>query len=115
MLALLASAPAAAAAAEARFVGQVTDTLRTPARRLLAGADGRALADLVFVDRKRSRTVYRTCVKRRGGQPLRTCFKARTGGTGAATVTPLRFRPGSYAVIWSVAGTVVARWRFHVV
>lgn len=93
----------------------MTDALRTPAHRLLAGADGRAVADLVFLDREEASTTYRTCVVRRGRQPLRTCFRAATGTAGTPTVTPLRFQRGRYAVTWRVAGEAVARWSFRVV
>jgi hypothetical protein len=103
-----------AGAADQRFLGQVTDTLRTPAHRLAAGADGRALADLVFVDRASAGTAFRTCVSRLGPGALHTCFNTTSGSAGSATVTPLRFQRGRYAVAWAVAGDVVARWRFRV-
>lgn len=120
LLITLAASPAASAAAapspQPRFVGQVTDALRTPTHRLLAdAATGRVLADLVFLDRERARTAYRACVTRRDGARLRTCYSATTGRAGVPTVTPLRFPRGRYAVRWSVAGEVVARWRFSVV
>lgn len=112
---MLSLGPAAfAATAEPRFVGQVTDTLRTPTHRLLAGSDGRALADLVFLDREQAKTSYRTCVVRIGKSPVRTCFTLTTAGAGTATFTPLRFQRGQYKVVWTVAGTVAARWRFTV-
>ncbi|MBB4661708.1 hypothetical protein [Conexibacter arvalis] len=131
--ALAVLAPAAPAAAADRFAGQVTDALRTPVRKLAAGPSGRAVADLVFLDRERAGTTYRTCVVRRaargargardargirgarGARAVRTCFKATSGAAGAATVTPLRFKRGRYVVRWMVAGEVVARWRFAVV
>lgn len=96
----------------------MTDALRTPTHKLAAGSSGRAVADLVFLDRGEAGTGYRTCVVRRlpaGAKPVRTCFGATTGAAGAATVTPLKFQRGRYAVSWTVAGTVVARWRFAVV
>jgi hypothetical protein len=94
----------------------VTDALRTPTHRLAASAgSGRAVADLVFVDAQRSQTAVRTCVRRRDVAGVRTCFNVTTGAAGAATVTPLRFPPGSYVARWWVAGDVVARWRFAVV
>lgn len=110
--------PVAGTAADARFVGQVTDALRTPAHKLAAGDDGRALADLVFLDREAEATAYRTCIVRRappGGTPLRTCFTTTTGEAGVVTVTPLRFRRGRYVVRWTAGGAVVASWRFAVV
>lgn len=93
----------------------MADTLRTPTHRLLAGPDGRAIADLVFVDRAQARTQYRTCVRRGGRQPVRTCFTTTSGDVGMPTITPLRFQRGPYRVAWSVAGVVVARWQFAVV
>jgi hypothetical protein len=114
--AALALAPCCARAADARFSGQVTDTLRTPTHRLAAsGAGGRADADLVFVDAQHAQTSVRTCVRRRDVVGVRTCFAVTTGATGAATVTPLRFPVGSYVARWRVDGTVVAHWRFTVV
>lgn len=110
-----ATAPAARAADDARFVGQVTDALRTPTHKLAAGDDGRALADLVFLDREADATPYRSCVQRLGRSPLRTCFNATSGPEDSPTVTPLRFQRGRYAVSWRVAGEIVARWRFRVV
>jgi len=109
------SAPAAAAE---RFLGQVTDALRNPATKLAAGSSGRAAGDLVFLDRERAGTQYRTCIVRRpprGGKPVGTCFNATSGPAGVATVTPLRFQRGRYVVRWKVGGAVVARWRFAVV
>jgi hypothetical protein len=109
---------APAQAAEARFVGQVTDALRNPATKLAAGSSGKAAGDLVFLDREQSGTAYRTCIVRRaprGGKPVRTCFNATAGQSGVATVTPLRFQRGRYVVRWKVGGAVVARWRFAVV
>lgn len=96
-----------------RFVGQVTDALRTPTHRLSVGATGRATADLVFVDHDRAKTGYHTCVRRFKPQ-LAICFDAVSGPSDVANVTPLRFGPGSYRVAWRAAGTVVARWRFTV-
>jgi hypothetical protein len=93
----------------------VTDALRTPTHKLAAGADGRALADLVFVDREGDETTYRTCVRRIGRGTVRTCFSTVSGDAGGATITPLRFQRGRYAVSWSVAGEPVADWRFRVV
>lgn len=113
---LLPAAPAAAGVV--RFTGQVTDALRTPVDKLAAGSSGRAVADLVFLDRVESSTAYRTCISRRpaaGAAPVRTCFNTTTGAAGTATVTPLRFQRGRYVVAWKVAGAVVARWRFVVV
>ncbi|MDO8209810.1 hypothetical protein [Conexibacter sp. CPCC 206217] len=108
--------PAARAAADtARFTGQVTDALRMPVHKLAAAADGRALADLVFVDGEATGTGYRTCVRRLGRSPLRTCFNATSGPQDSPTVTPLRFQRGTYEVRWRVAGETVARWRFRVV
>ncbi|HEX7292152.1 MAG TPA: hypothetical protein VF250_13595 [Conexibacter sp.] len=94
----------------------MTDALRTPTHKLAASAaTGRAAADLVFTDAQAARTRFRTCVRRRDVAPARrTCFALTTGPAGAATVTPLRFPPGRYAVRWSVGGEVVARWRFVV-
>jgi hypothetical protein len=108
---------AGAAAAPDRFTGQVTDALRNPTHRLAASAaTGRASADLVFVDAKQAHTTVRTCVRRRDVPAgTRTCFRLTTGAAGVATVTPLRFPPGRYAVRWSVSGEVVARWPFVVV
>ncbi len=108
---------AAVAAAPARFTGQVTDALRSPTHRLAASASTvRAAADLVFVDAKQAHTTVRTCVRRRDVSPsTRTCFMLTTGAAGVQSVTPLSFRPGRYAVRWSVSGEVVARWRFVVV
>jgi hypothetical protein len=115
----LTASPAASAATPSqpsRFVGQVTDALRTPAHRLLADAtSGRVRADLVFLDRERARTAYRACVARRDGARLRTCYAATTGRAGVPTITPLRFPRGRYAVSWTVAGEVVASWRFSVI
>lgn len=85
-----------------------------PVHKLVAGADGRALADLVFVDGEATGTSYRTCVRRLGRSPLRTCFGAVSGPEDSPTVTPLRFQPGRYRVWWRVDGDVVARWRFKV-
>jgi hypothetical protein len=93
----------------------VTDALRTPTHRLLAGDDGRASADLVFVDRDHACTTVRTCVRRRDAAGVRTCFTAETGPAGSSTVTPLRFPRGRYVVRWRVQGEVVAHWRFKVV
>jgi hypothetical protein len=106
--------PAAVDAAKGtRFSGQVTDALRTPTHRLaVSTANGRAVADLVFADAQRDRTTVRTCVRRRG--VVRSCFSVTTGAAGVATVTPLRFPPGSYGVRWWVEGAVVAHWRFVV-
>jgi hypothetical protein len=96
-----------------RFVGQVTDALRYPTHRLSVGASGRATADLVFVDHDRARTGYSTCVERFKPH-VAICFDAVSGPSDVANVTPLRFGPGSYRVVWTVAGAVVARWRFTV-
>ena len=93
----------------------MTDALRNPTHRLAAGANGRAAADLVFADAQRAHTSAHTCVRRRDAAAVRTCFDVTTAGAGVATVTPLRFRRGSYVVTWRVAGAVVARWRFIVV
>ncbi len=107
-------APAAGAAtAPSRYVGQVTDALRTPVHRL-GTSNGRAMADLVFVDHVADHTAYRTCVSRRSPK-LSTCFDAVAGAEDVANVTPLRFSPGSYRVAWKVGGAVVARWSFTVV
>jgi hypothetical protein len=118
-LALLAlgALPASAAALDgARFSGQVTDALRTPTHRLAASAaSGRAVADLVFADAQQAQTTVRTCVRRRDVAGVRTCFTVTTAAAGVATVTPLRFPPGSYAARWRVAGALVASWRFVVV
>jgi hypothetical protein len=116
LLAASSAAPATAATAPPQpYLGQVTDALRTPAHRLLADpATGRAPADLVFLDRETPRTAYRACVTRRDDTRLRTCYSATTGRAGVATVTPLRFPRGRYAVSWSVDGETVARWRFTV-
>jgi hypothetical protein len=74
------------------------------------------VADLVFTDAQEARTRVRTCVRRSDlAKARRTCFTLTTGPAGVATVTPLRFPPGRYAVRWSVGGEVVARWRFAVV
>lgn len=107
-------AAAAPAPAKPRFAGQVTDALRAPVHLLAAGAGGRAMADLVFVDRQRAKTTFRSCVNRRAPR-LSTCFGTTSGKAGVATVTPLRFARGRYTVTWKVAGAVVARWRFAVV
>jgi hypothetical protein len=122
-LALLIAAAAASVAgvAEAappppRFAGQVTDALRTPAHLLAVSADsGRAVADLVFIDREAAGTSVRSCVKRRDVVGVSTCFTITTGAAGVATVTPLRFPPGRYEARWKVAGALVASWRFRVV
>lgn len=93
----------------------MTDALRTPTHRLAASAtSGRAAADLVFADAQEDRTKVRTCVRRRDVAGVRSCFAVTTGAAGVATVTPLRFPPGSYVARWSVDGIVVARWRFAV-
>ncbi|MCW2951125.1 MAG: hypothetical protein JWQ48_295 [Conexibacter sp.] len=96
-----------------RFVGQVTDALRTPTHRLSVGANGRATADLVFVDHDRAKSAYHTCVQRSKPR-LAICFDAVSGPPDVANVTPLRFGVGSYRVTWMVAGAVVAHWRFSV-
>jgi hypothetical protein len=116
-VALATSSPSPSAVlAAARFRGQVTDALRTPTHRLAASpATGRAVADLLFVDAEHSQTAVRTCVRRRDVTGVRTCFNVTTGAAGAATVTPLRFPPGSYVARWWVDGGIVARWRFAVV
>lgn len=106
--------PVSAGAASARFTGEVTDALRNPAHRLVAGANGRAAADLLFADAQRAHTTARTCVRRSDPAGVRTCFDVTTEGAGVATVTPLRFRRGSYVVTWRVGGQLVARWRFAV-
>lgn len=94
----------------------MTDALRTPTHRLAASAaTGRAVADLVFVDAQRAQTTVRTCVRRRDVSGVRTCFTVTTGAAGTATVTPLRFPPGSYVARWWVDRQQVARWRFVVV
>jgi hypothetical protein len=99
-----------------RFTGEVTDTLRTPTHELTASPrSGRAAGDLLFADATHAKTAVRTCVARRDVKHVRTCFTIVTGAAGAATVTPLRFPRGRYVVHWSVAGAVVARWRFDVV
>jgi hypothetical protein len=103
------------AAGHARFNGQVTDALRTPTHRLAAGAGGRAVADLVFVDAQQDRTTVRTCVRRSDVRGVRSCFIVTTGAAGSATVTPLRFPTGSYVARWWVDGQAVDRWRFVVV
>ncbi len=87
-----------------------------PTHRLAASApSGRAAADLVFSDAQHAQTTVRTCVRRLDVTGVRTCFTVTTGAAGVATVTPLRFKVGSYAARWSVEGQVVARWRFSVV
>ncbi|MGN6188505.1 MAG: hypothetical protein ACTHOE_06370 [Conexibacter sp.] len=95
----------------------MTDALRNPTHRLAASArSGHAAGDLVLTDAKQAGTKVRACVHRRdGARDTRTCYRFVTGAAGVATVTPLRFPPGRYAVRWSVAGEVVARWRFVVV
>lgn len=93
----------------------MTDALRNPAHKLAAGSTGRAVADLVFLDREQDGTGYRTCVVRRGPKRVRTCFNATSGKAGAANVTPLRFPRGRYVVSWTATGDVVARWSFRVV
>lgn len=93
----------------------MTDALRNPTHKLAAGSGGRALADLIFVDGDAAGTSFRTCVRRLGRDPLRSCFTTTSGPAASPTITPLRFRKGRWAVSWSVAGTVVARWRFAVV
>jgi hypothetical protein len=104
-----------AVAATARYIGQVTDALRTPTHRFALGSGAnRAAADLVFSDAQHARTTARTCVRRTDVAGVRTCFDVTTDAAGVATVTPLRFPRGSYAARWSVDGTVVARWRFTV-
>lgn len=113
-LAGLAVLPVSAGAAGARFTGEVTDALRNPAHRLVAGANGRAVADLLFADAQHAHTTAHTCVRRDGTGGVRTCFDVTTEGAGVATVTPLRFRRGSYVVTWRVAGQLAARWRFAV-
>jgi len=93
----------------------VTDALRNPTHQLVASAaSGRAVADLVFVDTQGDRTKVRTCVRRRDGRRMRTCFSVTTGAAGTATMTQLRFPPGSYVARWHVAGELVASWRFTV-
>lgn len=87
-----------------------------PTHRLAASAaNGRAAADLVFADSQHAQTTVRTCVRRTDVDGVRTCFTATTGAAGVATVTPLRFRVGSYVARWKVDGAIVARWRFTVV
>ena len=106
----------AAEAAPPRFVGQVTDALRTPTHLLAASADsGRAVADLVLTDTEKAETSVRSCVRRRDVEGVHTCFTIVTGTAGVATVTPLRFPPGRYEARWKVAGMLVASWRFRVV
>jgi hypothetical protein len=114
---VLGALPASAAAGgdHGRFSGQVTDALRTPTHRLAAGAGGRAVADLVFVDAQRDRTRARTCVRRRDVAGVRVCFSVTTAAAGVAAVTPLRFPVGSYVARWRVDGALVAHWRFVVV
>ncbi|MFL5818278.1 MAG: hypothetical protein ACJ76L_11850 [Conexibacter sp.] len=73
------------------------------------------MADLVFADAQHAQTAVRTCVRRLDVAGVRTCFTVTTGAAGVATVTPLRFRVGSYLARWKVGGDVVARWRFVVV
>jgi hypothetical protein len=108
--------PVCASAAPARFSGQVTDALRAPTHRLAASAaTGRAVADLLFLDTQHAQTTARTCVRRRDVSGVRTCFTVTTGAAGTATVTPLRFPPGSYLARWWVDRQPVARWRFVVV
>lgn len=115
-VALALIAPAARAAPPPRFTGEVTDTLRAPTHRLVAGAhSGKAAADLVFSDATHAATVVRTCVTRNDVAHVRTCFRLVSGAAGVATVTPLRFPRGRYEVHWSVAHAVVARWTFTVV
>jgi hypothetical protein len=116
-VALALVAPTAGRATSApRFTGEVTDALRAPAHRLVADAkSGKADADLVFSDATHAKTTVRTCVLRRNGSHMRTCFRLVTSAAGVATVTPLRFPRGRYEVRWSVAGAVVAHWRFAVV
>jgi hypothetical protein len=93
----------------------VTDALRNPTHHLAASAaSGRATADLVFVDTQGDHTKVRTCVRRRDVTGVRTCFSITTAAAGAATVTPLRFPPGSYVARWRVVGANVAFWRFTV-
>jgi hypothetical protein len=93
----------------------VTDALRNPTHHLAASAaSGRAVADLVFADAQGDHTKVSTCVRRRDVAGLRTCFGITTGAAGVATVTPLRFPPGSYVARWRVAGALVASWRFTV-
>jgi hypothetical protein len=87
-----------------------------PTHRLAASAaNGRAAADLAFSDAQHAQTTVRTCVRRLDVSGVRTCFTVTTGAAGVATVTPLRFKVGSYATRWSVDGQVVAHWRFAVV
>jgi hypothetical protein len=70
----------------------------------------------VFTDAEQAGTKVRVCVRRRDARNgTRTCYRFVTGAAGVATITPLRFPPGKYLVRWSVAGDVVARWRFVVV
>lgn len=92
----------------------MTDALRTPTHHLAASPRGRAVGDLVLVDAQHAHTTARTCVRRRDDVRVRTCFDVTTAGANVPTVTPLRFRRGHYVVTWSVAGAVVARWRFAV-
>ena len=93
----------------------MTDALRNPTHHLAASAaSGRAVADLVFSDAQGDRTRVRTCVRRRDVANVRSCFSVTTGAAGVATVTPLRFPPGSYVARWRVAGALVASWRFTV-
>jgi len=93
----------------------VTDALRNPTHHLVASAGGRAAADLVFTDAEQAGTKVRACVRRRDvAAGTRTCYRFATGAAGVATITPLRFPVGRYGVRWSVAGDVVASWRFTV-
>lgn len=86
-----------------------------PTHRLAASASsGKATADLVFSDSQRAQTTVRTCVRRLDVAGVRTCFNVTTGAAGVATVTPLRFRVGSWVARWKVDGAVVASWRFVV-
>jgi hypothetical protein len=96
------------------YTGDVTDALLVPTHRLAVDhRTHRAAGDLVFVARDAAHVRVRACLARRDVR-WHVCFTTTTAEAAAVNVTPLQFRRGRYVVRWSVAGVVVARWRFTV-
>ncbi len=71
--------------------------------------------ELCFIDRARTRTRYRVCV-RFAADGRGPCFRRRTGAAGSRSATghvgDLE-RIGNWTATWTVRGRTVARWRFH--